>query len=841
MLYRIQNIKEILTATGQIDRPEAEIEYLLTDSRNIIYPERSLFIAIKGKQHDGHRYITQTYQAGVINFIVEQLPDKQFTGVNFLLVENSVDALQKLAMHHRNTFNIDDIGITGSNGKTIVKEWIYHLLRSKRNICRNPKSYNSQIGVPLSVWNLEKENDLGMFEAGISLPNEMEKLQPVIDPTIGIFTNIGPAHDEGFANREEKIREKLKLFTGKKMRVLFYCCDQQEVKAAIKTTFRKEITRAWSMKDNPEADILVKNITGGFTGRDMQTELLQQKTTFDIVLSGRKLYKLEIPFPDEASLENAVNAIIVADCLGMGEDELREGLKTLPTVSMRLELKKGIHNCQVINDVYSADISSLEIALHFLRNNKQNLHTHVILSDIDESGADEKSLYSEVASLLAENKVDFFTGIGEAITRQRKSFEKIKDLTITFYPNTEAYVQQFNPNDFHDQFILLKGARRFRLERINNLLAQKTHGTVLQINLNHLVHNLNVYRSLIDPHVKTMAMVKAFSYGSGTSEIASVLAHHHVDYLAVAYTDEGIELRKNGIHLPIMVMNAEPDTFEHLLQYKLEPEIYNFRILHLLLEFLKGKTIADPVNIHLKIETGMHRLGFEADETDKLLSLIDAHPEIKIVSIFSHLSAADEEIHDTFTQEQISLFKKISDHMISHISYQPLRHILNSAGISKFPDAQFDMVRLGIGLYGDDPSKSMQQKLLPVSTLTATVSQIKNVPAGESIGYARGEFATKDMRIATINIGYADGFSRKLSNGAGSVYLNGKYAPVVGRVCMDMIMVDVTNTSNIHEGDETEIFGPHISIQQFAEWMQTIPYEVMTGISQRVKRVYIQE
>ncbi|MBC8045671.1 MAG: bifunctional UDP-N-acetylmuramoyl-tripeptide:D-alanyl-D-alanine ligase/alanine racemase [Fimbriimonadaceae bacterium] len=832
MPYTIEEIKSILTASGQIVSSKANIEYLLTDSRSIIFPGNSLFIAIKGKHFDGHKFISQAYNAGVRNFIAENTDLTKYPDANILLVENSVLVLQQLAAHHRNKFSIDVIGITGSNGKTIVKEWIYHLLRTTKNICRNPKSYNSQIGVPLSVWQLDATNDLAIFEAGISQPGEMENLEKIIQPTIGVFTNIGPAHDEGFSDIHQKIAEKLKLFSGDQLDVLFYCADYPYVSGEIHQHIPNAVTTSWSKLNNSNADIQVKNI-----------RIENAKTIFDIHLIGRQIKNLEIPFIDDASFENAVCAIIVADNFGIDEPHLRESLTSLPVVSMRLELKKGINNCFIINDVYSSDIASLEIALHFLQRQKQNLQTHVILSDIDESGVNADALYKEVAQLIDENKIQYFTGIGEIISAHAVYFESISGIKTQFYSSAENFIHSFGQNNFHSQFILLKGARRFRLERISNLLSQKTHGTVLQINLNHLVHNLNVYRALLHPGVQTMAMVKAFSYGSGTAEIASVLASNHVDYFAVAYADEGIELRKNGIHLPVMVMNPEPDTFEHLFEFNLEPEIYNLRILKLFVEFIASPGSPQEVDrkIHLKIDTGMHRLGFDSTEVEEAIEIIKKYPSIKIASVFSHLAAADEEKENDFTKKQIQLFDKISKKITTQFDYPIIRHILNSPGISKFSEGQFDMVRLGIGLYGDDPSKNILKKLLPVSYLFTTVSQIKNISAGESIGYGRSFYAEKNMRIATLNIGYADGFSRRLSNGIGKVFINGNDAPVVGKVCMDMIMVDVTNIQSIKEGDIAEIFGEHISLHQYAVMMQTIPYEILTGISQRVKRVYVQE
>lgn len=832
MAYTLKEIQQILTPQGQIVSPDAVVEYLLTDSRNVIFPQLSLFIAIKGKHFNGHTFVQEAYQAGVRNFLVEEKKNYALADANILYVENSISALQQLAAAHRKKMHCDVIGITGSNGKTIVKEWIYHILRVTKNICRNPKSFNSQIGVPLSVWQLQTVHELAIFEAGISLPGEMEKLEKVIQPTIGIFTNIGPAHDEGFTDLYEKVKEKLQLFTGTQLDVLFYCIDYKPVADNIQKHIPHGITTSWTKTGNINADISVKNI-----------QIEKTKTVFDITLIGRNIKGLEIPFTDEASLENAVYAILAADTAGIEETQLRERLKTLPSVSMRLELKKGLNSCWLINDVYSSDIASLEIALQFLQRQKQNLQTQVILSDIDESGTDAAELYKKVAGLIAENKIKFFTGIGAEITAHRNFFETVSGLETNFFSSTENFIDTYLPAEFENRFILIKGARRFALERISNLLSQKTHGTTLQINLNHLVHNLNVYRALLKPGVKTMAMVKAFSYGSGTAEIASVLAANHVDYLAVAYTDEGVELRRNGIHLPIMVMNPEPETFGHLLEYNLEPEVYSLRILKLISNLPSPSASAKNavIKIHLKLDTGMHRLGLDEKDIDEAINFIKKNSALHVASVFSHLAAADEKTEDDFTKTQIKKFDALSKKITEQFPYPVLRHVVNSPGISKFPEGQFDMVRLGIGLYGDDPSKHISEKLLPVSYLFTTVAQIRDISTGESIGYGRSEYAQHAMRIATLNIGYADGFNRRLGIGNGAVFIRGNRAPVVGRVCMDMVMVDVTHIPETEEGDIAEIFGEHISLQEYALMMQTIPYEVLTGISQRVKRVYVQE
>lgn len=836
MKYTFADINEILNGRGQIVSPDAEILQLLTDSRNISQGEKSLFFAIAGKHHDGNKFIMQAYQAGVKNFILEKDPGQNVPNANYLIVENSVAALQRIAAHHRKQFKFPVIGITGSNGKTIVKEWIYHLLKIKFDISRSPKSYNSQIGVPLSIWQMDERNDFAIIEAGISLPGEMEMLEKIIRPTIGIITNLGKAHAEGFENDEEKLEEKLKLF--RQSEILICRKGNTLIDNAIQKNKLRSVS--WSTDADTRADVLIKDI-----------ERLPDETLFTMEIDSKAIH-FKIPFADEASFENAVHAILTAFIITRTLDHtnaeavelITEQAETLPVVSMRLELKKGIHNCLLINDVYSADLNSLSIALHFLNQQSEGLKKTVILSDFDQTGEEDISLYEKVAELLIANKVEIFYGIGHIISRNKNQFEK---LNAAFFESLNQFIEKYPGLNFSDQIILIKGARRFQLERISNLLALKTHGTVLKIYLHNLIHNLNTYRSLLKSGVKTMAMVKAFSYGSGQAEIARLLAHNRVDYLAVAYADEGVELRRQGIKTPIMVMNPEPETFELMFQYHLEPEIYNFRILNIFLEsvqlqkILPGNDQKKNYAIHLKLDTGMHRLGFEEKNIDTLLSSLKLHPEIHVASIFSHLSSADEERHNDFTNHQIDLFQNLSWKIITELNYPVLRHILNSPGISKFPNGQFDMVRLGIGLYGVDPSEALQNKLLNVSSLQTNIAQIKEIEIGESVGYGRSFIAEKNMRIATINIGYADGFSRKMGNGVGKVFINGNYAPVVGRVCMDMTMIDISGIENVKEGDAVELFGEHISISQYAEWQQTIPYEIMTGISQRVKRVYLQE
>jgi alanine racemase len=801
------------------------ISELAIDSRRLIVPEVSLFFALISKRNDGHKYIEELYEKGVRNFVVENEPANLLLlyNANIIKVKNTLTALQALAAAHRKQFSIPVIGITGSNGKTIVKEWLYQLLNESRNIVRSPKSFNSQIGVPLSVWQMREDHDLAIFEAGISEQDEMDHLQPIIQPTIGIFTNIGHAHDENFINRTQKAGEKLKLFT--KVKKLVYCIDQKELQEGIiKTGLLKNIeTFTWSRKTSADLQITKVHPDGHFT----QLTGVYKETEIDI----------EIPFTDEASIENAIHCWATMLLMGFNNPLIAKRMRTLQPLAMRLEMKAGINNCTLINDSYSNDIDSLSIALDFLNQQKQHRRKTVILSDILQSGRSDSHLYNEVSELLDMKQVDRFIGIGKGISRHSTLFKMEKE----FFNTTEEFLDSYSVNAFANESILLKGARIFGFERITESLQQKTHETVLEIDLNALVHNLNYYRSMLDVGVKVMAMVKAFSYGSGSYEIANILQFHQVDYLTVAYADEGVELRKAGIKLPIMVMNPDEESFDAIIKYQLEPEIYSFRVLKMLEAALLRMTInSQPVGIHIKIDTGMHRLGFDPAEVDELINQLKGRATIRVKSVFSHLAASDSESNDDFTRHQVSLFRMISERISIEFDYPILSHIANTAAITRFPEARFDMVRLGIGLYGIAPMPEEQDNLQNVSTLRSVISQIKHIQADDTVGYNRRYKAKKETTIAIVPIGYADGLSRALSNGIGHLKVRGKFAPIVGSICMDMTMIDIT-CINAQEGDEVMIFGKDLPITRLADEMGSIPYEILTGISQRVKRVYFQE
>jgi len=828
-------IAEVVKAVGgkllSKNKKETSINELLLDSRKLIHPAQTLFFALGGQKLDGHNYIEELYKKGVRNFVVTKDQDTEvYLEANFVVVKDTIAALQKLAGFHRAKFSLPVIGITGSNGKTIVKEWLYQLLHEDYSIVRNPKSYNSQVGVPLSLWLINSENTLGIFEAGISEPDEMQKLEKIIRPTIGILTNVGEAHSEGFLNIKHKTKEKLTLFS--KCDVLIYSKDYPDINQSLGeiNSFRDEPLKVMSWSMSGEADVQVTSV--------MQKD---NRSFIHCVYQNKEL-DFDIPFADKASVENAIHCACVMLYLGKDFSVIRERMKHLTGIQMRLEMRDAINNCSLINDTYNSDIGSLKIAIDFLKQQNQHPKKTVILSDILQSGRGEIDLYTEVAALLEESKVNRLIGIGASLNRQKKLFEKNESLQVETYEATDDFLKQLDSSSFYNEVILLKGARKFRFEVIGKFLEKKAHETVLEINLNALTHNLKVYQSLLKPETKIMAMVKAFSYGSGSFEIANVLQFSRVDYLAVAYADEGVELRKNGITLPVMVMNPEQRSFETMIHYNLEPEIYSLSLLDRFSEVLALLRNGDEskYKIHLELETGMNRLGFGKNEIPELIERIKSNHHFQIASVFSHLAASEDKAYDDFTKEQIRNFETMSKTICDEFDYKILRHILNSNGITRHTKSQFDMVRLGIGLYGIDSSLKVEGKLMNVSTLKTTISQIKHVKKGDTVGYGRVGKVSKDKTIATVGIGYADGLSRKLSNKVGRMLVNGKLVPVIGNVCMDMTMLDITGV-NAKEGDEVIVFGENPTVEEVAEAAETIAYEMLTGISARVKRVYFQE
>jgi len=789
---------------------DAPIATISIDSRKAAASEGTIFFAIRGERHDGHDYLEGLYAQGIRQFVVERaLPSPEvFQEANVILVASAIEALQKLAAFHRHAFNIPVVGITGSNGKTIIKEWLYQMLSKARVVVKNPGSYNSQVGVPLSVWQIQAHHQLGIFEAGISRPGEMEKIAQVMQPTLGLFTNIGSAHNEGFEDQHEKIREKLKLFAH--VQTLVYCRDHKALHEAI----TKHGLPAFSWGASPDSDLQITPHDNAWAIRhNQQTEVLH------------------LPFTDVASVENCLHCVALLLTMGYSFSFVRESVQSLRAVPMRMALKEGIYQSQIIDDTYNNDLGGLEIALQFLTHQHQKKKKRVILSDILESGLDDDEWVKKIAALIVKNNIGAFVGVGPVLSRHQAAFPK----GSLFYTSTDDFLAQFDFDLLQQEVVLVKGARVFAFEKIVGRLQRQVHGTVMEVDLNALVHNFNFFKSTLRPTTKIMVMVKAFAYGSGSTEIANLLQYHQADYLGVAYADEGVALRKNNITLPIMVMNPSEESFDALFGQNLEPEIYSFKIFHALLNYLQGK----PCKIHLKLDTGMHRLGFEAAHLNELIALLKANPQIRVASIFSHLAGADEAQHDTFSRAQGQTFETWADQIATAIGYRPLYHILNSPGILRLPELQFDMVRLGIGLYGVDPTSEVHP-LKPVATLKTIISQVKKIGRGESIGYGRRGVAERDITIGTIAIGYADGFSRAFSRGAGHVLVHGQRAPVIGNVCMDMTMVDITGI-DAKEGDEVILFGKELPIQEVAASINTIPYEILTNTSERVKRVFVSE
>jgi Alr-MurF fusion protein len=814
--YSITEVASLLHAKI-LGNPLGEFQKIIIDSRTVSNPSTSLFVAIRGERNDGHNFVNELYLKGVRSFLVEEICFIVHPDASYILTENALHAFQKVVAFHRGKFHIPVIGITGSNGKTILKEWIYQSLHSKLNLVRSPKSYNSQVGVPLSVWLMEGTHQLAIFEAGISKPGEMELLEKIIQPTLGVITNIGEPHQENFHSLHEKCIQKMLLF--QHCKTLIYCKDHILIdEIATSKTYQHLEKITWSRK---QPSFLVLNSTE----KKDNLSILQGKCK-------NENFNFELPFIDEASIENALHLITLLFYLGYDSKFIGERLHHLTPVAMRLELKHGTNLCTIINDSYNSDLGSLTIALDFLVNQRQHLIKTVILSDILQSGQTGEQLYTEVAHLLKSKNINKLIGIGTEISKFKTLFSRESE----FYQTTEQFIKQLQLKQFNNEAILLKGSRKFEFEKVLSILEEKAHETVLEIDLNAFIHNLNYFRARLQPETKVIAMVKAFSYGSGSYEIANLLQFHRVDYLAVAFADEGVSLREAGITMPIMVMNPEKHSFAQIIKFNLEPELYSFRVFR---DFRDEAASHGVFNypVHIKIDTGMHRLGFIPQEIKTLINEVLVQDTLKVESVFSHLAGSDEEDLDYFTREQIETFEKNSSKIVHAMPYKTMRHILNSAGIERFASSQYDMVRLGIGLYG---VSAIQGSLKQVSRLKTVILQIKDISVNETVGYGRKYIAKTPTRIGILPIGYADGIHRTLGNGAGKFYVNGNLAYIVGNICMDMCMIDLTGIK-AEEGDEVIIFGEEYPIHELAKQMKTIPYEVLTSISRRVKRVYFQE
>ncbi|MFV0289715.1 MAG: bifunctional UDP-N-acetylmuramoyl-tripeptide:D-alanyl-D-alanine ligase/alanine racemase [Mangrovibacterium sp.] len=807
---------------GNLAEGFTSIVQIAIDSRAVIHPSQCLFVSIVGERHNGHDYVEQLYRRGVRFFVVSQLPSlESYQQAVFIQVNDTLQALQILAASYRDMFEYPVLAITGSNGKTIIKEWLYSLLHSSMKIIRSPRSYNSQVGVPLSIFNMNVEHEFGIIEAGISQVGEMQKLQRIIQPTYGIVSNIGEAHQKNFASLHEKINEKLALFDSCKQ--LVYCADHEELACAVKAKFDEMNCFSWSKHaDNTQANLVIDYCNEG------QATRLKYRYAHG---NGEVL----LPFTDAASLENASHCLAFILMKGWENEQVLQAFSQLQPVAMRLEIKAGIHGCQLINDYYNSDLNSLEIALQFQAHHAsgQAQQTALILSDIEQAEYADEELALKLIKLLSPFGLNRLILVG----KQWCSLQEHFDHSTLFYASTADFLAKFSPDDYQNLNILIKGARDFHFENIAAVLQKKYHQTQLEINLNALIENLNRYKALLKPSTKMMIMVKAFSYGSGSSEIARALSYQQVDYLAVAVADEGLELRRAGVETPIIVMNPEQHSFDMMLENRLEPNLYSVSLFKSF-ELVAKRMAVRHFPVHLKLETGMHRLGFDDEVAlQAVLQAIDSDDTLRVASCFTHLAVSDMPQEDAYTHQQHARFVQLSE-LVKKYQPNAMQHILNSAGIERFPQYQHDMVRLGVGIYGLAQSDAVKTEV--VSRWISLVSQVKTVQAGSTIGYGRRGKADQTKTIAIIPVGYADGYRRSLSNGVGKVWIEGACYPVIGNVCMDMCMVDITG-STIQAGAQVELMGEHITMQQLAEWMGTIPYEVLTGISQRVHRVYVQE
>ena len=838
MVYNLSQISRIIGAQLKGNHmasasTQPQVQILLTDSRSLTYSDQTLFFALVTAKGDGHKYIPQLYQQGVRAFVVS-MGAEAFRNTCpeawFLIVPDTIAALQQLAAHHRSQFNLPIVGITGSNGKTIVKEWLYQLIHDTKDVVRSPRSYNSQIGVPLSVWQLHDKADLALFEAGISQPGEMENLQKVILPNIGILTNIGTAHDAGFESHQQKMIEKLKLF--KDSDVIIYNADIPGINDAMELAGIGARSMAWTRR-HKDAQIEVVNIQRDDTS-----------TTVTYLFFGLA-NQFTINMTDEASLENALNCLALMLYLGFKPEEIEKRMTRLAPLAMRLEVVEGKRGCLVINDAYNSDLTSLEMALEFQkRRSSKSLSNVLILSDMLQAGLDDRHRWRKIAQLCQLYSLSKLICIGQhSVLTANMLHEELSainySLIVDFYNSTDELINSEEIRRFQNELILLKGARAFQFEKISDQLELRRHETILEVNLDAIIHNLNRYRSHLSPETKMVCMVKAFGYGAGSYELAKTLQDQNVDYLAVAVADEGADLRRQGIRVPIIVMNPEFSAFRAIIENNLEPEIYSFRLLHAFIAETERLGVTH-YPVHIKIDSGMHRLGFQYPEIEQLIGELQSQHAVTVRSVFSHFATADCPGQEDFVYEQKRRFDLCADKICGAFPQKILRHICNSAGIEKFPQFQMEMCRLGIGLYGFEASE-VKMELEPVATLRSTILQIKEIPATETVGYSRKGVLTRTSRIAMVPIGYADGYNRRLGNGHASMLVGGKRCPTVGNVCMDVTFLDVTDCPEVQEGDSVEIFGRNLHVTELSDTLETICYEVLSTVSSRVKRVYFKE
>lgn len=822
MHYTIDNITALIGAR-RFGSAEACIDWLLTDSRSLAFAETTLFFAIRTKLGDGHHYIPELYRRGVRNFVVGNVPanyETDYPDANFLLVVSPLKALQRLAERHREEYDLPIIGVTGSNGKTVVKEWLYQLLSPSMHVTRSPRSYNSQVGVPLSVWLLNEHTQVGVFEAGISQPGEMAALKAIIQPTIGVMTNIGPAHQENFATIQEKCLEKISLF--KDADVIVYCADDAVISECMAVSLYTGDTIAWSTS-NTDATLYIRSITKKADHTDIVYRFLGVENS------------MSIPFTDNASVQDSIHCLAVCLYLHLQPTDIAQRMAQLEPVAMRLEVMQGVRGCTLINDTYNSDVTSLDIALDFMnrRPEQGNKPKTLILSDILQTGLPTTELYTQVADMIERRGIDRLIGVGPEISAAHALFNVKK----VFFPTSDALTESGLLDTISNEMVLIKGSRKFGFEQITAALSLRVHETTLDVNLEAIAENLNFYRSFMKPETKITCMVKASAYGAGSVEIAKTLQDRGVDYLAVAVADEGADLRRAGITTGIIVMNPEMTAFNTLFQYDLEPEVYSFKLLDALVHAAEKQGI-QGFPVHIKLDTGMHRLGFNPlKDVPQIIERLKRQSAIVPRSVFSHFVGSDSPDFDEFSARQFQLFDEASQQLQRAFPNKILRHICNSAGIERFPERHLDMVRLGLGLYGIDPIDN--RRLHNVTSLRTTILQIRNVPKGDSIGYSRRSFVERDSRIAAIPIGYADGLNRHLGNRNGYCLVNGQKAPYIGNICMDVCMIDVTGI-DCKEGDTVEIFGDNLPVTVLSDKLDTIPYEVLTSVSNRVKRVYFQ-
>jgi len=814
MNYTAKEIAQI-TNSQIIGNPEIKIKNIAFDSRTIYSTKNTAFLAINTKKNSGQKYIDTVIEKGIDTIITEHKIDNPF--INQIITKNSVEFLQTLAKYHFENSDINSIGITGSNGKTILKEWLYQCLSNEFVTVKSPKSFNSQIGLPLSLLQIDKKHELGIFEVGISKPDEMEKQENVFHPKIGLLTHIGTAHSANFSSEEELIQEKLKLF--KQSEIIFFNADNKLIYKLIHQLYSSKKLISYGLRNNNDITII-----SDINDRSQDIKIKYFEEEFSLPINQR----------DEATLTNVLALIGILKELKISNSDIKEKIDALKAVEMRLESIEGIRNNLIINDSYNLDLDSLKIAFQFIGEYNKPKKS-LILTDILDSNENSEELYSEVSELVNEQKFDKVFLIGEEIS----SFYKLFNSETFTFNNTNQFIESKVINDLENQVILLKGARKFEIEKIKEILELRKHDTVLEINLNAILHNINFHKSLLKPETKMMAMVKANAYGLGSYEISEFLQHHHIDYLGVAFADEGVELRKKGITTPIIVMNPEQHSYDSVIEYNLEPEIYSLRVLELFNEQLIKSGNQQKYPIHIKLETGMHRLGFKDFELDELIEKLNSM-NVKIQSIFSHLSSSDMPEEKEFTLNQLKNFEKNSSYFIEKLGYQPIRHILNSSGITNYSDYQYDMVRIGIGMIGDTSNKSIKSQLQHSVNFKTVISQISKVKQGESVGYSRRFKAEHDTKIATIPVGYADGIPRLIGNKVGNVGINNQLCSIVGSICMDMMMIDVENVS-AKEGDSVSIFNSNPSLEEFSKYCNTITYEVLTSISPRVKRIYIKK